>query len=93
MTKTHTVNIAEGQTLLLYKDKSIILRKEYAISSSITTPWSWFTGTSDEVDAKIKELSLGNIKKPLAIKPPSVVAKMHRVGLIRRIANYFKQLF
>ena len=87
------INISKGQTLLFYKGSNIVLRKKYDADSSLTTSWDSFVGTDEQVDAKIKELSLSAIKKPLAIKPPSVTVKMRRQGLLTRIYTYIKQLF
>jgi hypothetical protein len=87
------INITKGQTLLFYKGSNIVLRKKYDVNSSVTTSWESFVGTDEQVDAKIKELSLGLIKKPLVIKQPRVIVKMKRQGLLTRIYNYIKQLF
>jgi hypothetical protein len=90
---SETINITKGQTLLFYKGSNIVLRKKYDVNSSVTTSWESFVGTDEQVDAKIKELSLGLIKKPLVIKQPRVIVKMKRQGLLTRIYNYIKQLF
>jgi hypothetical protein len=87
------INITKGQTLLFYKGSNIVLRKKYDVDSSLTTSWESFVGTDEQVDAKIKELSLSEITKPLVIKEPVVVVKMQRKGLLTRIYSYIKQLF
>ena len=93
MSNQTTVEVKQGQTLLLYNNNSILLRKECNKPSKIVTSWSSFVGTKKEVDAKIKELSLSEIKKPLSLKGPKVIVKMKRIGLIRKLFNYLKQLF
>lgn len=88
-----TVEVKAGQTLLLYNDNTIFLRKEYNKDAKIATSWGVFVGTKEETDAKIKELSLSEIKRPLSFKAPKVVVKMKRVGIIRKLFNYLKQIF
>lgn len=96
MNKTHTINIAEGQTLLLYKGDKILLRKKHDCGSTITTSWESFVGSDADVDAKIASLSLSEIKKPKELKKPVVeeVAKPERkANFGEKLLGFLKTIF
>jgi hypothetical protein len=94
---SHTVNIPSGQTLLLYRDSIILLRKKHDKDSVVTTPWSYFVGTDEEVEAKVAELNLASIVRPTflkqGIKPSQVPNEKPSVGIFKRIINFIKNIF
>lgn len=51
-----------GQTALLYENGKVILKKDYTADSAIYTRFDSFIGTKEEVEAKIIELKLTEIK-------------------------------
>lgn len=96
MHKTHTVNISEGQTLLLYKDNKILLRKKHTCGATVSTSWESFVGTDEEVNAKIALLGVTEIVKPTqkkqsccAIEP--VAPKKQNFS--DKLLKFFKTLF
>ena len=94
---SHTVKIPSGHTLLLYRDSTILLRKKHDKDSVVTTPWSNFVGTDQEVDAKVAELNLVSIVRPTFLKPglkPSQVPnEKPSAGIFSRILKFIKNIF
>ena len=58
MKQPYNLNIAAGQTALLWNNGKILIQKAYKESSRIYTAWDSFVGTDEEVQAKIDELKL-----------------------------------
>ena len=58
MSKLHKVIIPAGSDAVFFIDGRIIQRETFHTETSVFTQSEHFIGTSDEVDAKITELSL-----------------------------------
>jgi len=56
--KSKVITIKTGDSVLVYKDKKILINKDYIAPSAIYTNHDSFIGTKLEVEAKIKELGL-----------------------------------
>lgn len=69
MKEPYTIKLAEGQSVVIYHNGKVLIKKSYKECGSIFTAWDSFLGTTEEVEAKIKELGLIEIKSPKSIIP------------------------
>ena len=69
MKSPYNINIAAGQTALLWNEGKVIIKKTYTSESRIYTSWDSFIGTEAEVAAKIAELKLTDLPAP---KSPAI---------------------
>jgi len=77
-----------GQTVILYENGKVLFKREYTFPSSIYTRYYNFTGTKEEVAAKIIELGLKDLPDlPRVAEVPrgsnafrGTWARWHRVG-------------
>lgn len=80
MREPYTINLLEGQTVIIYHNGKVLIKKTSAECRSIFTAWESFVGTADEVQAEIVRLGLVEVKSPKAtiptiLKPPVEPAK------------------
>ena len=66
MKQPYNLNIAAGQTAILWNDGKVLIQKAYKEDSRIYTAWDSFVGTDEEVQAKIAELKLTSYASPKA---------------------------
>ena len=64
MKQPYNLNIAAGQTALLWVGTKVLIKKTYTAESRIYTSWESFVGTEAEVAAKIAELKLTDLPAP-----------------------------
>lgn len=69
MREPYTINLLEGQTVIIYHNGKVLIKKTSAECRSIFTAWESFVGTADEVQAEIVRLGLIEIKSPKATIP------------------------
>ena len=60
--ESKVIIIKTGDSVLVYNDGKVVSKKEYKSPSAIYTRFDSFIGTKDEVEAKIIELKLTEIK-------------------------------
>lgn len=51
-----------GETVILYKNGKVVFKRDYTEPSAIFTRYDSFVGTKAEVEAKIAELELIDLK-------------------------------
>lgn len=64
MKDPYTINLQEGQSVIVYHNGKVLIKKTSAECRSIFTAWDSFVGTADEVQAEISRLGLIEIKTP-----------------------------
>ena len=69
MREPYTINLQEGQSVIIYHNGKVLIKKTSAECRSIFTAWESFVGTADEVQAEIVRLGLTEIKSPKATIP------------------------
>lgn len=69
MKEPYTIKLSEGQSVVVYHNGKVLIKKSHKECGSIFTAWDSFLGTTEEVEAKIKELGLIEIKSPAPAIP------------------------
>jgi hypothetical protein len=69
MKDPYTISLQEGQSVIIYHNGKVLIKKTYAECRSIFTAWDSFVGTPDEVQAEISRLGLIEIKSPKTTIP------------------------
>ena len=69
MKDPYTINLQEGQSVIVYHNGKVLIKKTYSECRSIFTAWDSFVGTEAEVSAEISRLGLIEIKFPKTIIP------------------------
>jgi hypothetical protein len=64
MKDPYTINLQEGQSVIVYHNGKVLIKKTYSECRSIFTAWDSFVGTEAEVSAEISRLGLIEIKSP-----------------------------
>ena len=93
---SNTVKILRGQTLLLHRDGTVLLRKKHVTDASVTTPWGYFVGTDEEVDLKVASLYLKEIVRPTELKvekPKLPEVQQKKQNFSTKLLNFFKSIF
>jgi hypothetical protein len=69
MKDPYTISLQEGQSVIVYHNGKVLIKKTFSECRSIFTAWDSFVGTSDEVQAEISRLGLIEIKSPKTTIP------------------------
>jgi hypothetical protein len=69
MKDPYTISLQEGQSVIIYHNGKVLIKKTHAECRSIFTAWDSFVGTPDEVQAEISRLKLIEIKSPKTTIP------------------------
>lgn len=69
MREPYTINLLEGQSVIIYHNGKVLIKKTSAECRSIFTAWESFVGTADEVQDEIVRLGLIEIKSPKTTIP------------------------
>lgn len=69
MKEPYTIKLNEGQTVIVYHNGRILIRKKYEECKSIFTAWDSFVGSEEDVDAHIQLLGLSSVKRSEAFVP------------------------
>ncbi|CAB5178525.1 hypothetical protein UFOVP157_8 [uncultured Caudovirales phage] len=64
MKDPYTINLQEGQSVIVYHNNKVLIKKTYSECRSIFTAWDSFVGTASEVEAEISRLGLIEVKSP-----------------------------
>jgi len=75
MKDPYTIKLEDGQSVIVYHNGRVLIKKTSAECRSIFTAWDSFVGTVDEVQAEISRLGLIEVKSPkptipVISKPP-----------------------
>jgi hypothetical protein len=69
MKEPYTIKLNEGQTVIVYHNGRVLIRKKYEECKSIFTAWDSFVGSEEDVDAHIQLLGLSSVKRSEAFVP------------------------
>jgi len=69
MKEPYTIKLNEGQTVIVYHNGRVLIRKKYEECKSIFTAWDSFVGSEEDVDAHIQFLGLSSVKRSEAFVP------------------------
>ena len=69
MKDPYTISLQEGQSVIVYHNGRVLIKKTSAECRSIFTAWDSFVGTPAEVQAEISRLGLIEIKSPKTTIP------------------------
>ena len=64
MKDPYTIKLEDGQSVIVYHNGRVLIKKTSAECRSIFTAWDSFVGTADEVQAEISRLGLIEHKTP-----------------------------
>ena len=64
MKDPYTINLQDGQSVIIYHNGKVLIKKTSVECRSIFTAWDSFVGTADEVEAEISRLGLIEVKSP-----------------------------
>jgi hypothetical protein len=64
MKDPYTIKLEDGQSVIVYHNNKVLIKKTSAECRSIFTAWDSFVGTADEVQAEISRLGLVEPKTP-----------------------------
>jgi hypothetical protein len=69
MKEPYTIKLNEGQTVIVYHNGRVLVRKKYEECKSIFTAWDSFIGSEEDVNAHIQLLGLSSVKRSEAFIP------------------------
>jgi len=69
MKEPYTIKLNEGQTVIVYHNGRVLIRKKYEECKSIFTAWDSFVGSEEDVNAHIQLLGLSSVKRSEAFVP------------------------
>jgi hypothetical protein len=64
MKDPYTIKLQDGQSVVVYHNNKVLIKKTSVECKSIFTAWDSFVGTADEVTAEIARLGLTEVKSP-----------------------------
>ena len=71
MKDPYTIKLQDGQSVVVYHNNKVLIKKTSAECRSIFTAWDSFVGTADEVQAEISRLGLIEVKSPKRVDRPA----------------------
>ncbi|CAB5238407.1 hypothetical protein UFOVP144_55 [uncultured Caudovirales phage] len=75
MKDPYTIKLEDGQSVIIYHNNKVLIKKTSVECRSIFTAWDSFVGTADEIEAEIKRLGLIEVKSPKTIVPVAPVSR------------------
>jgi len=69
MKEPHIIKLNEGQTVIVYHNGRVLVRKKHEECRSIFTAWESFVGSEEDVNAHIQLLGLSSVKRSEAFIP------------------------